>query len=61
MNRVLEGPLEELADTCGFPDKLRRLYIETPLVRFSILGNACQSSSIASTEDACMAEIIRRR
>jgi hypothetical protein len=61
MNKVLEGPLEELAHACGFPEKLRRLYIETPLLRFSILGSVCQSSSIANTEGACMAETIRRR
>jgi hypothetical protein len=61
MNKVIAGPLEELAEQCGFQDKLGRLFIETPLVKFLILGNACQSSSIASTEDACMAETIRRR
>jgi hypothetical protein len=61
MNKVIAGPLEELANKCGFQDKLGRLFIETPIVRFLILGNACQSSSIASTEDACMAETIRRR
>jgi len=60
-NELFAGPLEELAENCGFPDKLRRLFIETPLVRFLTLGNACQSSSIASTEGACMAETIRRR
>lgn len=61
MNRVIAGPLEKLAAKCGFEEKLRRLFTETPMVRFSILGYACQSSSIASTEGACMAETIRRR
>jgi len=61
MNQVLAGPLEELADKCGFQDKLRRLFIETPLARFSILGDVCQSSSITSTGGACMAETIRRK
>ena len=61
MNQVLAGPLEELADKCGFQDKLRRLFIETPLARFGILGDVCQSSSITSTGGACMAETIRRK
>lgn len=61
MNEVITGPLEQLAAHCGFLDKLTRLFTETPLVRFSILGDACQSSSIASTEGACMAETVRRR
>ena len=61
MNEVLEGPLEELARHCGFSDKLRRLFLETPMVRFLIFGSACQSSSIASTDGACLAEAIRRK
>lgn len=61
MNQVIAGSLEELADKCGFLDKLSRLFTQTPMVRFSILGFACQSSSIANTEGACMAETIRRR
>jgi hypothetical protein len=62
MNEVITGgALEELALECGFGDKLQRLFTETPLLRFGILGFACQSSSIASTEGACMAETIRRR
>lgn len=61
MNKVIAGPLEKLAARCGFEDKLGRLFTETPMVRFSVLGVARQSSSIASTEGACMAETIRRR
>jgi hypothetical protein len=61
MNQVILGPLEKLAAKCGFLDKLRRLFTETPMVRFSIRGFDCQSSSIESTEGACMAETIRRR
>jgi hypothetical protein len=60
-NELLAGPLEKLAHKCSFQHKFRRLFTETPIVRFSILGYACQSSSIASTEGACMAETIRRR
>jgi hypothetical protein len=61
MNKVIAGPLEKLAHQCGFEDKLWRLLTETPMVRFSVLGYACQSISIARSEDACMAESIRRR
>jgi hypothetical protein len=61
MNEVLAGPLEELAAMCGFSDKLGRLLIKTPLVRFGILGDVCQTSSITSSGGACMAETIRRR
>ena len=42
-------------------DGEQALFIETPMVRFLIFGNACQSSSTASPEDACMAESIRRK
>lgn len=61
MNKVLAGPLEELAAKCDFSDKLAGLFAKTPLVRFGILGDACQSSSITSSGGACMAETIRRR
>jgi hypothetical protein len=61
MNKVLEGPLEQLAAQCGFPDKLGSLFIKTPILRFAILGNVCQSSSITSSGGACMAETIRLR
>jgi len=61
MNKVLAGPLEQLANQCGFVDKFAGLLIKTPLARFGILGYACQSSSINSTGGACMAESIRRK
>jgi len=61
MNKVLAGPLEELAAQCHFLDKFASLVVKTPLVRFGILGDACQSSSITSSGGACMAETIRRR
>jgi hypothetical protein len=60
-NELFAGPLERLARTCGFPQKFRRLFIETPMERFLGLGHACQSSSIASTEGACLAETVRRK
>jgi hypothetical protein len=61
MNKVLAGPLEELAAKCDFSDKLAGLFTKTPLVRFGILGDACQSSSITNSGGACMAETTRRR
>ena len=61
MNTVLAGPLEQLAAKCDFSDKLDRLFIKTPLLRFGILGDVCQTSSITSSGGACMAETTRRR
>ena len=60
-NQLFAGPLEELAATCGFPDKLRRLFTDTQIERFLAFGHACQSSSITSTAGACLAETIRRK
>jgi hypothetical protein len=54
-------PLEQLAAKCDFSDKLARLLIKTPLLKFGILGDVCQTSSIASSGGACMAETTRRR
>jgi hypothetical protein len=61
MNKVLAGPLERIAAACNFSDKLDRLFSRTPLLTFGILGDICQSSSIADSGGACMAESIRRR
>lgn len=61
MNSVLEGPLELLAGQCGFADKLGKLSVKTQLLQFAIRGNSCQSSSIASSGGACLAESVRLR
>ena len=61
MNKVLTGPLEQLAADCDFSDKLGSLFMKTPLLSFGILGDVCQTSSITSSGGACMAETIRRR
>ena len=60
-NKLIAGPLEDITRNCGFLDKLARLFVETPIVRFGVRGYDCQSSSIVSSEGACMAESIRRR
>ncbi|MGC2403108.1 MAG: hypothetical protein WA510_25185 [Acidobacteriaceae bacterium] len=59
-NALLVGPVENIARTCGFGDKLARLFIQTPIVRFVDRGNVCQSSSIASTNMACLAKTTRK-
>src|SRR5262249_13095796 len=60
-NQLFAGPLEALAKSCGAQEKFRRLFIETPMVRFMVRGSACQSTSITNTEGACMAATIRRK
>ena len=61
MNQVIAGgALQRIAQKCGFTNKLRRLFTETPLARFSERGFDCQSSSITNTDGACLAETIRR-
>jgi hypothetical protein len=61
MNQVIAESLEGLAQTCGFNDKLARLLVKTPLPRFSFLGFVCQSSSIKSSNQACMAETVQEK
>jgi hypothetical protein len=61
MNQVIAESLEGLAQTCGFNDKLARLLVRTPIARFGALGFVCQSSSIQSSENACLAESVRRK
>ena len=61
MNQVIAQSLEGLAQTCGFNDKLARLLVKTPIARFGALGYVCQASSIKSSENACLAESVRRK
>ena len=44
-NSLLQGPLEALAEFCGFEDKLVRLFSprNTPFLQFAFEGNKCQS------------------
>ncbi|MGR9107220.1 MAG: hypothetical protein ACU843_09850 [Gammaproteobacteria bacterium] len=41
-NDLLAGPLEVIADECGFGDKLARLVSETPFLQFAEDGGPCQ-------------------
>jgi hypothetical protein len=59
-NKLLAGPVEDIAQTCGFGDKLARLFIQTPIVKFAALGDVCQSSSIMANT-ACLAKTTRRK
>jgi hypothetical protein len=43
-NKLFLGPLEVIADRCGFLEKLIRLTIETPLPQFIKDGNRCQNA-----------------
>jgi hypothetical protein len=43
-NDIFFGPLQAIAEECGFGDKLRRLIIETPMIEFAVQGHACQEA-----------------
>ena len=51
-NKLFLGPLEELAKTCGFENKLLRLFAETPFLDFAEQASECQGNWLRS----CIAE-----
>jgi hypothetical protein len=51
-NKLFAGPLELIAEACGFTDKLERLVTETPMLEFIKDGGECQQTWMPS----CIAE-----
>lgn len=51
-NKLILGPLEEIAQECGFRDKLRRLNQQTPIIELAYEAVACQGDS----GDPCIVE-----
>ena len=51
-NKLFAGPLEVIAERCGFADKLKRFITETPFLKFAQEAAACQNA----WEPACIVE-----
>jgi hypothetical protein len=51
-NKLFFGPLEIIAEQCGFKEKLRRVTTETPFFEFVQQGGQCQHQWFP----ACIAE-----
>ena len=52
-NKLFAGPLEVIANQCGFADKLARLVTETPFLEFVSEGSECQHAWFRTS---CIAE-----